>query len=137
MYIIFLLLPILIVLFSVLYLIVRKVAMVWLNYRLRMVVLERLERKPDLLNQFSEIEGLMDDSTDNSRQFDFLVTGISLASIGLICAIIAQIMGSSRWVVGAYVGGVASLTLGIMLTIIGLVIRLLSRNPLKDHTSDS
>ncbi len=137
MYILFLLLPILIVLFSVCYLIVRKVAMVWLNYRLRMVVLERLERKPDLLNQFSEIEGLMDDSSDSVRHFDFLVTGISLALIGLVCAIIMQMMGSSRWVVGAYVGGVASLTLGIMLIIIGLVIRLLSRNPLKDHPSDS
>ncbi len=130
-----LIIPVFIVLFALCYLVIHKVAAVWLNYRLRMVLLERLERKPDLIQQFSEVDGLVD-GHDDRQKFDFLITGITLVLFGLVCAVIAQIIGSSRWVVGAYVGGISSITLGIMLSIIGLVIRLLSRNPLKDNTSD-
>lgn len=136
MYLLLLLLPVFIVLFALCYLIVQKVVRVWLQYRLRMVVLERLERKPELIQQFSEIETLMDDSTEEDQKFDFLITGITLVLIGVGCAAFAQIIGSSRWIVGAYVGGISSITLGIMLSIIGIVIRLLARNPLKDNPPD-
>ncbi len=116
------------------YIILREMTRVWLDHRVKMALLERLEHKPDLLYSFQEVQELLDDSpppVERNRKIDITQTGVFLALIGLISVILYGVAGRSQWAVGAYFGGVACVVIGFLLTTIGLVIRILRRPPNK------
>ena len=116
------------------YIILREMTRVWLDHRVKMALLERLEHKPDLLYSFQEVQELLDDSpppVERNRKIDITQTGVFLALIGLISVILYGVAGRSQWAVGAYFGGVACVVIGFLLTTIGLVIRILRRPPHK------
>lgn len=124
--------PLLVAVVTLVYIILREMTRVWLEHRVKMLLLERLEDRPDLLYSFQDLQQLLDgrpakeESTGNS---DLSVTGLFLALIGLIFVIVNAVIGSSQWGVGAYFGGVACVAIGFILTTIGLVARLLRRPP--------
>ncbi len=119
---------------TLVYIIVREMTRVWLDHRVKMALLERLEHKPDLLYSFEEVQELLDDSpppVERRRKIDLTMTGVFLALIGLVSVLLYGLVGRSQWAVGAYFGGVACVVVGFILTTIGLVIRILRRPPHK------
>ena len=77
--------PLLVVLGALFYLVGRTIGRQWVEYRVRMALLKKLEKRPELLGSFDELQGLLDgssaDSTPDERQ-DLTVTGMFLAAIG-------------------------------------------------------
>ncbi len=105
---------------------------VWINHRVKVALLERLENKPELLYSFDELQELLDDRPPpvaRKSKTDLTLTGVFLALIGLVFVLIYASIGRSQWAVGAYFGGVGCVVIGFLLTTIGLVARLLRRPP--------
>lgn len=125
-------LPLLIVIVTLIYTVIRSIGQVWLEHRVRMALLERLEGKPELLRSFNELHDLLEPNLDEKRpgkRQDFLLTGIVLTLMGLLCVILYSTVGHGNWAVGAYWGGVACVVLGFLLALLGLLLRFLSRFP--------
>jgi len=116
------------------YIVLREMTRVWLDHRVKMALLERLEHKPELIYSFKELQELLDDTpqpVEQRHKTDLLLVGVFLAVIGLISVIIYSVIGRSQWAVGAYFGGVACVVIGFLLTALGLVERILRRPPNK------
>ncbi|MCK5861734.1 MAG: hypothetical protein KAH38_04565 [Candidatus Hydrogenedentes bacterium] len=114
------------------YIILREMTRVWLDHRVKMALLEKLEHKPELLYSFQELQGLLDDSpppVEEENKTDLTMTGVFLAFIGLVSVVLYSLIGGSQWAVGAYFGGVACVVIGFLLTTIGLVARILRKPP--------
>lgn len=125
-----LILPALLVLLAVAYLLTRALARAFLEYRVKISLLRRLDRKPELLGSLEDLNALVEaDVAVHPRRprLDLGVTGAALALVGLASAFAAQRYGVGQWAVGAFFGGVASVVLGALLALVGLVVRLLGR----------
>lgn len=117
---------------SLVYIIGREMMRVWINHRVKVALLERLEDRPELLYSFEELQELLDDRPAKApRQVkaDLTLTGVFLALIGLLFVLIYAAVGRSQWAVGAYFGGVGCVVIGFLLTTVGLVVRLLRGPP--------
>ncbi len=125
--------PLIVAVLALAYLILREVMRVWLEHRVKMALLERLEHKPELMRSFEELQDLLDGaqhvSLSGSRKIDLSATGVFLALIGFLCVVIYWLAGRSQWAVGAYFGGVACAVIGFILVTIGLLVRLLRQPP--------
>lgn len=125
--------PLLIVLITMGASIVRTIARAWLDHHVKLALLDRLERKPELLKSFDELRELLDTTPreeDGEGRIDFLLTGAMLAGIGLVCALLGALF-SGRQAVGVYIGGVICAVLGFVLAMVGLAIRYLARTPVR------
>jgi len=134
LYIFFITVPLTAVLIGLIYTIFRNVGRLWLDHRVKLALLEKLESKPDLLRSFDELQTLLDDTPKNDAEpdrIDFIVTGVVLAVVGIVCAAIGG-PTSGRTAVGVYIGGVACVALGFILALVGLLSWFLSRAPV-DH----
>jgi hypothetical protein len=124
--------PLIVAVVTLVYIILREMTRVWLEHRVKMLLLERLEDKPELLYSFQDLQELLDGRparVETGGKSDLTVTGLFLALIGILFVIVNALVGSSQWGVGAYFGGVACVVLGFLLATIGLVVRLLRRPP--------
>lgn len=124
--------PLIVAVVTLVYIILREMTRVWLEHRVKMLLLERLEGKPELLYSFQDLQELLDGRparVETGGKSDLTVTGLFLALIGILFVIVNALVGSSQWGVGAYFGGVACVVLGFLLATIGLVVRLLRRPP--------
>ena len=124
--------PLIVAVVTLVYIILREMTRVWLEHRVKMLLLERLEDKPELLYSFQDLQELLDGRparVETGGKTDLTVTGLFLALIGILFVIVNALVGSSQWGVGAYFGGVACVVLGFLLATIGLVVRLLRRPP--------
>ena len=131
LYLFFITVPLTAVLLGLVYTVARNVGRLWLDHRVKLALLEKLESKPDLLRSFDELQTLLDDTPKyeaESTRVDYMVTGVVLVLIGLVCVIVAAPLGG-RTAVGVYVGGVACVVLGFMLALVGLITWFLSRTP--------
>jgi len=132
LYLFFITVPLTAVVVGLFFTIGRSVGRLWLDHRVKLALLEKLEEKPHLLRSFDELQDLLDDTprheTDASR-VNFMVTGAVLAVVGIVCVIVAQTAGSGRAAVGVYFGGVASVALGFILALVGLLTWFLARAP--------
>lgn len=122
--------PVVLVVLFLIYSISRSLSRAWLEHHVRLALLERLQRKPELIKDFEDIQGILENEEDDSapRQ-DFTLTGVILAVIGAVCVILYWSVGRGQWAVGAYFGGVVCVTLGFILAVLGLLIRFLGRAP--------
>ena len=124
--------PLIVAAISLIYIILREMTRGWFEHRVKMLLLERLENNPELLYSFHDLQELLDGRPhpDKSNgKLDLTITGSSLAIIGILFVVINTLIGKSQWGVGAYFGGVACVVLGFLLTVLGLVIRILRRPP--------
>jgi hypothetical protein len=123
--------PLILVLVALVVVVVRNLMHAWLDHRVKLALLDKLESRPELLRSFDELQELLDDSPreeDHSRQ-DFIITGVVLAVMGLLFVIRYGTYGAGRLAVGAYVGGVACVAIGFILAIVGLLTRFLAKTP--------
>jgi hypothetical protein len=132
LYLFFITVPLTAVLLGLVYTIARNVGRLWLDHRVKLALLEKLESKPELLRSFDDLQNLLDDTPKyeaESIRIDYMLTGVILALIGVVCVIVAAPLGG-RTPVGVYVGGVACVALGFLLAIVGLLTWFLSKAPL-------
>ncbi len=122
-------LPLLFVVITIFYLSLKAIGRVWINYRVRVALLERLEESPDLVEKVPQIRELFEsehDEISESFPVDFVATGVFLVIFGLICVIFDFLLGTGQIAVGAYWGGVICSGLGFIITLLGLFLRFLS-----------
>lgn len=122
-------LPLIIVIVALSYLIARNIGQVWVDYRVRLALLERIEQSPELLDEFPELLDTPQQDTPETSVQSLTQTGAMLAIIGLVCVILYASVGSGYWAVGAYWGGVACVALGFLMVLLGLLVRFLSKPP--------
>jgi len=124
-----LLLPTLLVVVAVVYGIFRALSRVWLEHKVKMALLEKLESHPELIPSFQELQSLVNSVSAGHapQRQDFTMTGIILALIGLGCVIWARSFGMGRLSVGVYFGGLVCVCLGSVLALIGWFIRNMTR----------
>ncbi len=124
-------LPLLFVIVTMFYLALRAIGRVWINYRVRLELLERLEDSPDLMDEIPQIRELLENEDYEVTErypIDFVYTGVFLVILGLICVVFDFLLGTGQIAVGAYWGGVICSGLGFIITLLGLFLRFLS-NP--------
>jgi hypothetical protein len=118
--------PIILVLALLAVAIARSLLKVWLDYRLKMSLLQRMEDRPELIQSMQNLtENPISTQKDKNKQ-DFLFTGIFLTLIGAVAACVALYIGAGRWAVGAYFGGISCVLIGFLLAFLGLIVRYLT-----------
>ena len=97
----------------------------WVDYRVRIAVLESMDRRSDLLTEPGGAGGdvLPQSAPSSDGRIDFLVTGIALGVIGSCCAFIGWNLRVGQLAVGMYLGGIFCLCVGFLLGLAGLLVR--------------
>ena len=125
-----LILPALLVAVAVVYGIIRALGHVWLEHRIKVALLEKLEANPELIPSFNELEKLVDSVTTQgetrSRQ-NYTLTGVFLGLMGLGCIIWGYSLTMGRLAVGLYFGGLICVCLGFVIALVGMLIQSASR----------
>lgn len=126
-------LPLLFVLVTMIYLALRALVQAWVNYRVRLALLEKLENSPEILERVPQIKELFerDARLFNERYpVDFIITGVMLVFLGLGCVLFDFTFGAGQVAAGVYWGGVICTGIGFIFAILGIFLRFLS-TPLK------
>ena len=126
-------LPLFLALLVVFYGVVHSLLRVWLDYRVRLKFLDKLEKNPDLMQSTAGAQSLFPTPEGGVKAVgrqDFAVTGLALGCIGLVCVVAGRTLRVGQLAVGAYLGGVMCVVLGIILGLLGLLIRAMARDPI-------
>lgn len=129
-----LIVPFLVALAVFLYVVFRSLIRAWIDHRVRMALLEKVEHRPELLRAFEDLEQHPEPAPADEKQgpkADLTLTGVSLTVIGVIFVLVNGLLGKSQWAVGAYFGGVACIVLGFVLCSVGLLVRFLEHSPVR------
>ncbi len=119
------------VLAALLYGIVRFLGRIWLEHRVRLALLEKIDKRPELVES---VQGLMDlmapsEPVWSETRQDYAVTGVLLGLIGGACCVAGWMLHSGKLAVGIYAGGWVCVFLGFLLFLFGLFVRRLIRHP--------
>jgi len=120
-----LVIPAVVVVLAVAYGAFRALGRVWVEYKLKIALIEKIEARPELIPSFRELQSLVN-SVSAARpgpKQDFVVTGVILGVIGLASVIWAGKLNMGRISSGIYFGGVVCVCLGFILSLLGVLIR--------------
>lgn len=126
----FLTIPLLLILVTLAYGVVQVLVRAWLEYRVRLAFLDKLERNPALLGpqaDLSKVIGGLSAATGDSRRQNYALTGLILAGIGIACAIGGRLLRSGDLAVGIYLGGILCVFLGLIIALLGFVVRVMTK----------
>jgi hypothetical protein len=126
----FLVIPLLLIFVTLAYGVVQVLVRAWLDYRVRIAFLEKLEKNPALFGAQADLPALMGSLTSTSsgiQRQNFSVTGLILAAIGIFCVVGGRLLRSGELAVGIYLGGVFCVVLGLIIALFGFIIRVMSR----------
>jgi hypothetical protein len=126
----FLTIPLLLILVTLAYGVVQVLVRAWLDYRVRIAFLDKLERNPALLGpqaDLSKVIGGLSVATGDSRRQNYVLTGLILAGIGIACAIGGRLLRSGDLAVGIYLGGILCVFLGLIIALMGFVVRVMTK----------
>ena len=128
-----LVIPVLLALVMLVYIIMRSLIRAWIEHRVRMAILEKAEKHPELLSAFeersAEAKEVSLQENPEAPKVDITLVGVSLTVIGIVFVVFNSALGKSQWGVGAYFGGVACVVIGFLLVTIGLLLRFLEQGP--------
>lgn len=113
----------------------RSLLQVWLEHRLKMALLEKYEEHPELFESSEEALDLLAAQRGGARKTgrqDYTVTGVILSLVGVGCIVAGRIIGVGQFAVGVYLGGLFCAALGVLIALLGLLIRALSKNTLSE-----
>ena len=116
------------------YTVVANLLRVWLNHRVRLALLEGAEPGPKHAGEAAEVDLLVRGAAPVAGRpplVDHVTLGVTLAVIGSASALLAWCLGGQPWTAGAFLGGVACVAVGFLLTLLGLLMRYLSRLPVE------
>lgn len=123
--------PILLAVALLVFLVLRGFGRFWLDHSIRLALLEKIEKKPELLEQVRELMDAFSPvpAQRRNRRQDYRVTGVLLALFGAAACVTGLYLGSGRLAVGIYIGGFICIGIAFPIFILGLVIQWLNRNP--------
>ena len=108
----------------------RTFAQLWAIHRRKVGILQKYEQDPrafassqEVLDQMSEQEQL---DRRTVRQ-DYAITGTCLAAIGLTAVFVGRLLGYGEAAVGLYIGGIGCIGLGLLVALLGYLVRALTR----------
>jgi len=125
--------PLLMGIILLLYTIFANLLRVWLDHRVKLALLEKLQKDPGAPASLEELAALLDDRSEESAgrdQVDYAVVGFVLAGIGVASALAGYLWGHGPASAGIYFGGVACVAVGAILILLGLLLRYLERLPI-------
>jgi hypothetical protein len=125
--------PLLLGIILLLYTIFASLLRVWLDHRVKLALLEKLQKDPNSPATLDEVAALLDGSSEESARkgkVDYTVVGFVLAAIGLASALSGYLWGHGPASAGIYFGGVACVAVGAILVLLGLLLRYLERLPI-------
>ncbi len=125
--------PLLVGIVILLYTIIANLLRVWLDHRIKMAILERLQHDPHAPGTAEELQALLDEHSVEAvrkNHVDYVIVGAVLASIGFCTAFAAYILGHGQSSAGVYFGGVVCVAVGGILALLGLLLRYLKRLPI-------
>ncbi len=137
---IFLVIPLLLIFVTLAYGVVQVLVRAWLDYRVRIAFLEKLEKTPGLLGTGADLPALMGSLTATSSRIqrqNFALTGLILAAIGIASAVVGRLMRSGELAVGIYLGGIFCIVLGLIIALFGFIIHVMSRPSAKARALSS
>lgn len=107
--------------------ITRALVQTWVDHRVRLVLLESLERQPEAdIAAAQMLENL--ERVSQRRRHDYVLTGVILAVLGLASTSYGRFMGIGRLAVGMYIGGMICVGLGFALALVGILIQYLANS---------
>lgn len=124
--------PLVLVLVTLLYSVLYAMLQAWLDYRVRMALLNKLDQNPRILDgegQLSKVLTAPDSLERTPSRQDFLITGLMIASIGIGCIIFGRFLRVGDLAVGTYLGGFLCLLIGVVVCVLGGVVKVFSRDP--------
>ncbi len=108
----------------------RTFVQLWAIHRKKVAILRRYEENPSAFQSSQEvIEQISAQELRNQsavRQ-DYAITGTSLALIGITALLIGRVLAYGQVAVGLYIGGIACVGLGVVIALIGYLVRALTR----------
>lgn len=125
--------PLLLGIIALVYTVAANLLRVWLNHRVKIALLERLQADPAPLDSPHALQDLVNSDlahTQSPNRVDYVVAGVTLAALGTCSALAAWCCGAREWMAGAYLGGIVCVAVGFILTLLGLLMRYLSKLPL-------
>ena len=102
----------------------------WAIHRRKVAILRRYEENPSAFHSSQEvIEQISAQERRNQRAVrqDYTITGTGLAVIGIAALLIGRVLAYGHVAVGLYIGGIACVGLGVLIALIGYLVRALSR----------
>lgn len=129
-------LPLLFVLLTIFIGLVHALFSEWLNYRAKLALLDKIEKNPDMMRSASEIQAAVASvgrgKTGRAGRYDrqdYAVTGLLLGGIGVACILTGRYLRIGQLAVGLYLGGVVCAVMGVVLGLLGLLIRTMAKDP--------
>ena len=125
--------PLLVGILILLYTIIANLLRVWLDHRIKMALLERLQHDPNAPATAEELQALLEEHSvgpARKHRVDYVIMGAVLSLIGFCTALLAHILGHGQSSAGVYFGGVVCVAVGGILVLLGLLTRYLARLPL-------
>lgn len=112
----------------------RTFVQIWAIHRKKVAILRKFEADPAAFESSQEIiERISEQELRNQKAVrqDYTVTGTCLAAIGLAALFIGRGLSYGETAVGLYIGGIACIGAGLLVAMLGYLIRALTR-PLLD-----
>lgn len=106
--------------------VLRTLLRIWLEHRVRLAVWEQTGEPPSA--DVEALAGVPQARRELARQ-DYVVTGALLAALGGAGVVAGQVIGLGNLAVGLYLGGFVCIGLGILILLLGFLIRALARGP--------
>lgn len=126
--------PILLGIIALAYTIAANLLRVWIDHRVKIALLEKLQRDPARAPSPEELRELLEGSAEGRERrdtVDFVIAGSALAAMGVASAFTAWCFGGGGWLTGAYLGGIVCVIVGFILALLGMVVRYLTRSPVE------
>ena len=108
----------------------RTFVQLWAIHLKKVAILRRYEENPSAFQSSQEvIEQISAQELRNQRAVrqDYTITGIGLAAIGITALLIGRVLAYGQVAVGLYIGGIACVGLGLLIALVGYLVRALTR----------
>lgn len=120
---------IILIVITVLVGVVRSIVRLWLDYRVRMAVITRIDGPAQPLQHPDDVQNVIDIITGQAQRAraNHLLTGVFLAAIGLATMGAGRALRIGPVAVGLDLGGLTCIGLGLAFAFIGAVFHFLER----------
>jgi len=108
----------------------RTLVQLWAIHRRKVAILQHYEADP---RAFASSEAVIEQISEQERRHvgalrqDYALTGTLLSALGLGALLVGRMLGYGQTAVGLYIGGITCLGLGVLVALLGYLIRALSR----------
>lgn len=126
----FLVIPLLLILVTLAYGVAQVLVRAWLDYRVRIAFLEKLEKNPALVGPQADVPAIMSRIAATSFAYqrqNYALTGLLLTGFGIVFLVAGRLMRSGELAVGIFFGGVFCVLLGLIIALFGFIIRVMTR----------